>query len=150
MLTRMLQQIGIDGKDLQFTRNLFLKNQDGALSVNNQLTPQGCIKIGVHHGCIMSPNLFSLYSELILRVTEENWRDKGWGKNINNIRHPDDTVNTEAKPQTLLSTSVQEASKEHGIKINIVRKTETTIIPKKPNPSPCSININDNIITTQS
>ena len=55
---------------------------------------------GVHQGCILSPCLFKLYAEYIMRNTglEEAraGRSTSWnqdcGKNINNLRYADDTT----------------------------------------------------------
>ena len=50
---------------------------------------------GVHQGCILSPCLFNLYVEYIMRNTgleETQARIKIAGRNINNLRYSDDTT----------------------------------------------------------
>ena len=50
---------------------------------------------GVCQGCILSPYLFNLYAEYIMRNTglgEAQAGIKIAGKNINNIRYADDTT----------------------------------------------------------
>ena len=50
---------------------------------------------GVCQGCILSPHLFNLYSEYIMRNTglnEAQIRIKIAGRNINNLRYTDDTT----------------------------------------------------------
>ena len=53
------------------------------------------IKKGVHKGSILSPCLFNLYAEYIIRNTglvEAQARIKIAGGNINNLRYADDTT----------------------------------------------------------
>ena len=50
---------------------------------------------GVHQGCILSPCLFNLYAEYIMRNTgleETQAGIKIAGRNINNLRYVDDTT----------------------------------------------------------
>ena len=50
---------------------------------------------GVHQGCILSPCLFNLYAEYIMRnpgLEEAQAGIKIVGKNINNLRYADDTT----------------------------------------------------------
>ena len=50
---------------------------------------------GVHQGCILSLSLFNLYAEYIMRnagLEEAQAGIKIAGRNINNLRHADDTT----------------------------------------------------------
>ena len=50
---------------------------------------------GVHPGCILSPFLFNLYAEYIMRNAELEEAQAGMkmaGRNINNLRYADDTT----------------------------------------------------------
>ena len=50
---------------------------------------------GVHEGCILSPWLFNLYAEYIMRnagLEEAQTGIKITGRNVNNLRYADDTT----------------------------------------------------------
>ena len=50
---------------------------------------------GIHQGCILSPCLFDLYAEYIMRnagLDEAQAAIKIAGRNINNLRYADDTT----------------------------------------------------------
>ena len=53
------------------------------------------IEKGVQQGCLLSPCLFNLYTELIMRnagLDEFEAGVKRGGRNINNLRYADDTT----------------------------------------------------------
>ena len=72
---------------------------------------------GVHQGCILSPCLFNLYSEYIMRnagLEEAQAGIKIAGRNINNLRYVDDTTlraENEEKPKSLLMKMKVESAK---------------------------------------
>ena len=75
---------------------------------------------GVHQGCILSPCLFNLYAEYIMRnagLDEAQAGIKIAGRNINNLRYSDDTLMAEHKE--LKSLLVKEESEKVGLKLNI-------------------------------
>ena len=77
---------------------------------------------GVHQGCILSPCLFNLYAEYIMRnarLDETQAGIKTAGKNINNLRYADDTTlmaESEGELKSLLM-KVKETGKV-GLKLN--------------------------------
>ena len=78
----------------------------------------------VHQGCILSPCLFNLYAEYIMRNTgleEAQAGIKISGGNINNLRYADDTIlmaESEEEQKGLLM-KVKEESEKVGLKLNI-------------------------------
>ena len=83
---------------------------------------------GVPQGCILSPCLFNLYAEYIMRnagLDEAQAGIKIAGRNINNLRYADDTTlmaESEEELKSLLM-KVKEESEKVGLKLNI-RKTK--------------------------
>ena len=84
----------------------------------------------VSQGCILSPCLFNLYAEYIMRNTgleEAQAGIKIAGRNINNLRYADNTIlmaESEEKLKDLLM-KVKEESEKAGLKLNI-QKTKIT------------------------
>ena len=84
---------------------------------------------GVHQGFILSPCLFNLYAEYIMRnpgLDEVQAGIKIAGRNIKNLRYADDTTlmaESEEELKSLLM-KVKEESEKVGLKLNI-QKTKT-------------------------
>ena len=86
------------------------------------------IEKGVRQGCILSPCLFNLYAEYIMRnagLEEAQAGIRIAGRNINHLRYADDTTlmaESEEELKSLLM-KVKEESEKLGLKLNI-QKTE--------------------------
>ena len=79
---------------------------------------------GVCQGCILSPCLFNLYTEYIMRnagLEEEQAGIKIAGRNINNLRYADDTTLMAEREEELKSLlmRVKDKSEKVDLKLNI-------------------------------
>ena len=87
----------------------------------------------VHQGCILSPCLFKLYAEYIMRnagLDEEQAGVKIAERNINNLRYADDiTFMAESKELKSLLMKVKEESEKAGFKLNIQKTKIMASVP---------------------
>ena len=88
---------------------------------------------GVCQGCILSPCLFNLYAEYIMRnagLDEAHAEIKISGRNINNLRYADDTtLLAESEELKSILTKVKEERGKAGLKLNIQK---TKIMASSP------------------
>ena len=77
---------------------------------------------GVPQGCILSPCLFTLYAEYIMRnagLEETQAGIKIAGRNINNLRYADDTTLMVESEEQLKSLLMKVESEKVDLKLNI-------------------------------
>ena len=78
---------------------------------------------GVHQCCILSPCLFNLYAEYIMKnagLEEAQAGIKIAGRNINNLRYADDTIlMAESKELKSLLMKVKEESEKVALQLNM-------------------------------
>ena len=103
-------------------RNLYAA-QEATVRTGHGTTDWFQIRKGVHQGCIMSPCLFNLYAEYIMRnagLEKAQAGIKTAGRNINNLRYADDTtLMAESEELNSLLLKVKEESEKVGVKLNI-------------------------------
>ena len=91
---KILQEMGIPAHLTCLLRNLYA-GQEATVKTGHGTTDWFQIGKGVGQGCILSPCLFNLYAEYIMRnagLEEAQAGIKIAGRNINNLRYADDTT----------------------------------------------------------
>ena len=103
-------------------RNLYA-GQEATVRTGHGTTDWFQIGKGVHPGCIVSPCLFNLYAEYIMRNAGLDKAQAGIkiaGRNINNLRYADDTTLMAGREELKsLLMKVREKSEKVGLKLNI-------------------------------
>ena len=122
-LWKILIELGIPDHLTCLLRNLYA-NKKATVRTGHGTTGWLQIGKGVHQGCILSPCLFNLYAEYIMRNAG---LDKAYagikiaGGSINSLRYADDTTlgaKSEEELRSLLM-KVKEESEKVGLKPNI-------------------------------
>ena len=122
-LWKILKEMRIPDHLTCLLRNLYT-GQEATVRTGHGTTDWFQIGKGVREGCILSPCLFNLYAECIMRnagLEEAHAGIKIAGRNINNFRYADDTILMAASKEELKSLlmKVKEESEKVGLKLNI-------------------------------
>ena len=122
-LWKILKEMGLSDHLTCLLRNLYA-GQEATVRTGHGKTDWFQIGKGVRQGCILSPYLFNLYAEYIMRNTgleEAQAGIKIAGRYINNLRYADDTtLMTEIKEKIKsLLMKLKEESEKAGLKLNI-------------------------------
>ena len=118
-----MKEMGIPAHLICLLRNLYA-GQEATVRTGHGKTDWFQIGKEVHKGCIVSPGLFNLYAEYIMRnagLDEAQAGIKIAGRNINNLRYADDTTlmaESEEELKSLLM-KVKEESKKVGLKLSV-------------------------------
>src|SRR5574341_229551 len=122
-LWKILQEMGIPDHLTCLLRNLYA-GHEATVRTGHGTTDWFQIGNGVRQGCILSPCLFNLYAEYIMRTAvldEAQAGIKVARRNINNLIYADDTtlmVESEEELKNLLM-KVEEESEKVDLKLNI-------------------------------
>ena len=122
-LWKILKEMGVPDHLICLLRNLYA-GQEATVRTGHGKTDWLQIGKGVRKGCILSPCLFNLYAEYIMRnagLEEAQAGIKIAGRNINNLRNADDTTLTAESEEELkgLLMKVKEKSEKVDLKLNI-------------------------------
>ena len=126
-LWKILKEMRIPDHLTFLLRNLYA-GQKATVSIGHGTTDWFQIGKGARQGCILSPCLFNLYAEYIMRnagLEETQAGIKIAGRNINNLRYADDTA-LMAENEELKSLLMKVESEKAGLKFNI-QKTKTMV-----------------------
>ena len=131
-LWKILKEVGMPNHLACLLKNLYAV-QEATVRTGHGTTD--CFQIGkvICQGCLLSPYLFNLYAEYILRNTGLDEAQAGIkiaGRNINNLRYADDTtLMAESKELKSLLMKVKEETVKGRLKLNI---QETKIMSSGP------------------
>ena len=117
-LWKILQEMGIPDHLTCLLRNLYA-GQEATVRTGHGTTDWFQMGKGVCQGCILSPCLFNLYAEYIMRnagLEEAEAGIKIAGRNINNL---DTQMTPESEELKRLLMKVKEESEKAGLKLNI-------------------------------
>ena len=122
-LWEILKEVGIPDHLTCLLIKLYA-GQEATVRTGHGTTDWFQIGKGVHQGCMLSPCLFNLYSEHIMRNTgldEAQARIKIASRNINNLRYADDTILIAESEEVIknLLMKMKEEREEVGLKLNI-------------------------------
>ena len=104
-LWKILQEMGIEDHLTCLLRNLYA-GQGATVRTGHGTTDWFQMEKVVHQGCILSPCLFNLYAEYIMRnagLEDTQAGIKIAGRNLNNHRYADDTTLMAESEEELVS-----------------------------------------------
>ena len=122
-LWKALREIGLPGHLTCLLRNLYTDEETRVRTLYGT-TDWFKIDKGVQQDCLLSPCLFNLYAERIMRNASLDELQAGIkirGRNINNLRYADDTT-LMAESEEELKSLLMRVKKEReraGLKLNI-------------------------------
>ena len=121
-LWKILNEMGIPDHLTRLLRNLYA-GQEATVRTGHRTRDWFQTGKGVCQGCILSPCLFNLYAEYIMRnggLEEAQAGIKIAGRNINNLRYADDTtLMAEIEELKSLLMKMKEESENVGLNLNI-------------------------------
>ena len=139
-LIQTLSQMGFPLHLIALIQSLYT-DQSAKIRWNSDHSEPFSIEKGVRQGCILSPHLFSAYTEQIMRDSNmDEFGIKINGRKISNLRYADDTAlcANNHEEATALINSLNDAGVKKSLKLN-VKKTKTVYIGEDENYSPIKI-----------
>jgi len=132
-LWQVMRHYGIPERLVRLLENLYSKCTS-AVRVDGELTDWFNVIVGVRQGCNLSPYLFLLLLEAVLKLALKDF-DSGanvYGTRISNLRFADDIDLIAESPSELqeLTDKVDQSSNRLGLRIN-KQKTKTMTISKE-------------------
>ena len=147
MLFEILSKAGVPDKEINIIKSLYLQ-QKATVRYENETSEEITIKRGVRQGCILSPCLFNIYTEYLIREALEDGEGINInGQNITNIRYADDTIILAESEQQLqhMIDKLDATCEQYGMAMN-AKKTKTMIVEKTPEKQ-CEVNVKGQRLT---
>ena len=125
--------MGIPEHPTCLLRNLYA-GQEATVRTGHGTTDWFQIEKGVRQGCILSPCLFNLYVDYVMKnagLEEAQAGIKTAGRNINNLRYADEaTLRAESEKELKsLLRKMKEESEKVGLKLNIQKTKIMASVP---------------------
>ena len=100
-LFNIMNQMGFPGRIVNLLKSLYT-NQTAVIRWNNSYSEQFHLTKGVRQGCILSPHLFSVYTEQVMREADiSEYGVVARGKRVSNLRFADDAVLMDEKKDSI-------------------------------------------------
>ena len=131
MLWKILKEMGIPDHLTCLLRNLYT-GQEVTVRTGYGTTDWFQRGKGVHQGCILSPCLFNLYAEYIMRnagLDEAQAGIKIARRNINNIRYADGITLMAESEEELKSLFMKMKKEREGLKLSIQKQRSWHPVP---------------------
>ena len=135
-LLEILKDISVDWRDRRLIKNLYLK-QMVTINIVGEDSEPGVVGRGVRQGCSLSPVLFNIYAEPMMKESLEYLEEgiKVGGEVIKTIRFADDKAvvcSTKEGLQGMIN-EIDRVTERYGMKINI-SKTKVIRIARRQGP----------------
>lgn len=117
-------EMGFPPQLVQLLQKLYRK-QHAAVKTDSLTSTWFCVRKGVRQGCNLSPCLFNILGEQVIRKALQGFSGgfRIGGKTVNNLRYADDIVLLATSPEELqeLVCRVEGAANEYNMKINATK-----------------------------
>ena len=130
-LVEVMEKAGVPEMERRLIINLYWR-QHAAVKWDGEISKEVRVERGVRQGCVISPLLFNLYSEFMIKEAMENVEGiKFNGINITDLRYADDAVLVadKRKKMQIMIDRLSRACKEYGMEIN-VKKTKVMVVSR--------------------
>ena len=123
---KILTEMGIPDHLTCLLRNLYA-GQEATVRTGHGTTDWFQIRKGAYQGCILSPHLFNLYAEYIMRnagLDEAQAGNKIVRRKINNLRYAEDTTLMAEIEEELKSLLMKVKEESENVGLNGIQKTK--------------------------